>query len=446
MIRLAAFRSTAGLALLMVASAAVIVLVETVLRGILPPSLGPLASLVGFGAGLVVGHRILAQRVGASTPDLAVIPAADVTDHGDVFATDTMSEAAGADSEPAPIPGGEIVTLPAFGLGDAGNVHVERAISELAAYPTFTEILKKQMGSVTELSDQAANSILTNLNGVDGRITALLNFIKQSESTDQVSRIVSQIEAEMDGCRHMLDDFAERQATDAQLAFQQLGKMTTDTQGVLDVIQGVNGIARQTSMLSLNVSIEAARAGEAGRGFAIIGNEIRSLAARVQDLSNEVHQRVESLMQTVTVDLEQQAKLREQSQRDAIANITATLGALTENLLTVVTYNRDVMHKVETESAAIGGPIMDIMAGLQFQDIIRQQLEQLDQMAGMVDSHLQSVGAGLANHEDGQGEATLLSKLDGQYGNYVMARQRQTHLEALGQGQPQAAVSLIELF
>jgi len=125
----------------------------------------------------------------------------------------------------------------------------------------------------------------------------------------------------MRGCRDLLDLFSDRQKAYAGRRLQQQSKIDAETKGVLDTLEGVNGIARQTTMLSLNVSIEAARAGEAGKGFSIIAMEIRKLASEVQGLSTEVRTRVEGVMRTVTVDLHELSQQREEAEREAVATL-----------------------------------------------------------------------------------------------------------------------------
>jgi methyl-accepting chemotaxis protein len=304
----------------------------------------------------------------------------------------------------------------------------------------------RQMRSVTDLSEAAAGSILTNFTDVDAKITALLDFIRQAGSSERVSSVIAQIDEQTRGCRQELAQFAQRQREDAEIGRQQRSRIGVDTHRVLEVLQGVNGIARQTTMLSLNVSIEAARAGQAGKGFAIIAAEIRKLASEVQSLSTEVQSRVEALMHTVTVDLQEQTDQREQEEREAIENVSHTLDSLTDDLTTIVSHQRDVLQKVETESAAVAGPIMYIMGKIQFQDIIRQQLDQLERTALMVDGHIVSVRAMLEDPAVDLGGVTLLDQLDGMYANYVMAGQRETHRTALGKAADREAARLIEMF
>jgi methyl-accepting chemotaxis protein len=187
------------------------------------------------------------------------------------------------------------------------------------------------------------------------------------------------------------------------------------------------------------------RLGEASKGFSVIALEIRKLALEVQALSRDMHVRVEALTQSVTVDLPELAKRREQAEGEAITDISGTLNALGDNLIALIAHQRDILQKVESEGESIARPIMDIMGSIQFQDIIRQQLEQLDRMAQTVSEHVQSIGAMLADPGNAMGEATLSQKLDGMFDSYVMARQRDTHMAARGQSIEKPAGSLIEM-
>jgi methyl-accepting chemotaxis protein len=331
----------------------------------------------------------------------------------------------------------------AFVNRDAANA---RAVAELGQYPTFLYMLHAQMNSVTSLSEEAASSMLTNLSNVDEKITTLLNFIRKSQSNDSVATLTAMIESQMMNCRDTLQRLDTQQQNEIEAGSRQRARIGAETDDVLGVVERVNGIARQTMMLSFNVSIEAARAGDASKGFAVIALEIRKLASEVQILSRDMHARVQQLMRSVTVDLEDFEKQREAAEHDAIANVMRTLSELGGSLGKLTAHEREILRKVEDESEAIAGPIMDVMGSIQFQDIIRQQLGQLELMSDAVGDHIKSVGAMLESPDVKMDKATLSERLDQMYSSYVMTGQRETHAAAQGRSMEKEPVAAIELF
>ncbi|WP_371132379.1 methyl-accepting chemotaxis protein [Pseudomonas sp.] len=84
-------------------------------------------------------------------------------------------------------------------------------------------------------------------------------------------------------------------ANEMNVAMQEVEGLASSSQQIGSVLEVIRSIAEQTNLLALNAAIEAARAGEAGRGFAVVADEVRNLAKRTQDSVEEIRQVIEGL-------------------------------------------------------------------------------------------------------------------------------------------------------
>jgi methyl-accepting chemotaxis protein len=147
-------------------------------------------------------------------------------------------------------------------------------------------------------------------------------------------------------------EYIRRLADDVERSSNVMKRVSDDSNrigGVLDVIRGV---AEQTNLLALNAAIEAARAGEQGRGFAVVADEVRSLAQRAQESTQEIHQMVDSLQAGVdeAVGVMEESRHRAEESVNQAMLAGDSLRAITQAVETIVAMNTQIATASEEQS------------------------------------------------------------------------------------------------
>jgi methyl-accepting chemotaxis protein len=331
------------------------------------------------------------------------------------------------------------------------EIAINCAANDLGSLPALTKILNHQLHAISVETENAAYGIMERLQAIDGVISELLATVTASSREGEAmiesgeKNIGSNADLIENLNRYVQERVAEFDADRASIAV-----VVHQAESLTSLVDLIKDISAQTNLLALNAAIEAARAGEVGRGFAVVADEVRKLSGQTDIAVSKIQEGIGAVAHTI--ELQFRNKLEHsniQKQKEVLENFSQHLEIMGGNYQNLMRRDEEMLTHIGITGQTLSTLFMDVLSSIQFQDVTRQQIEQVQKALTRLDTHVAQM-VEMMRSKDFSNAPSIKEHIDQMFDGYVMDKQRDVHDSAMGGdfrgGVSTAAPQRIELF
>ncbi|SDU87128.1 methyl-accepting chemotaxis protein [Pseudomonas mucidolens] len=223
---------------------------------------------------------------------------------------------------------------------------IEQLASSAHSLSSVTEQTNIEVSSQKEETEQVATAM--------NQMTATVHDV--ARNAEEAAQAAQTADAKVDGGQRVVRQSLQRielLASSAMSASTSIERLSAEIQNIGSVLEVIKSVAEQTNLLALNAAIEAARAGEQGRGFAVVADEVRALARRTQQSTEEIERLVSTLRsaaQSSVQEIKQSGELVKLAVSDALETESA-LGSIAAAVSLIQQMNQQIAAAAEEQSS-----------------------------------------------------------------------------------------------
>lgn len=270
--------------------------------------------------------------------------------------------------------------------------------------------MRNEVARAQNIFNEAIDKLVGSFQGMNAQIQRQQQLGMQVVSGGVESGSVTEFQLFANKTSETLRQFVDSVVENSRLAMS-LVEMTDRIISQMSEVRGrlgeIEGIAKQTNLLALNAAIEAARAGEAGRGFAVVADEVRDLSGRTNHFSQQIRGSLQKMQTTIEAT---EAAINQMAAQDMTFALTSK-SDVEQAMIGINDMNRrtgETVSELNTIGEQVEQAVNQAIMSLQFQDMVTQLLGHVTRRLDVVDEILadEQKMAGALNNS-GESAATL---------------------------------------
>ncbi|WP_415054539.1 methyl-accepting chemotaxis protein [Halopseudomonas sp.] len=245
-------------------------------------------------------------------------------------------------------------------LASEFNDTVERIRELIRQVSQTAGEVHQQSQQVESISSESSHAVASQRSQIEQVATAMNEMSATSQEVARSAALAvtsaEQVNTETLNGRKLVESSVEgigKLAGEIENSVKVINKLADDSSSISRVLEVIKGVAEQTNLLALNAAIEAARAGEQGRGFAVVADEVRTLARRTQQSTEEIEQMIARLQEGVSGAVKAMGASHGMtgSTVEASLKVQEALGNILKSVTQIVDQSQQIAAAAEEQTA-----------------------------------------------------------------------------------------------